>query len=166
VGQELFDALGASLVVRLVVAGQKACLCVGQAARRRMEARGPAGGGRPAGHVEVVVQHCPPAVLEEGPEAIALGLPAVSVQMQRPEPLRREDGFVHLQLPPTGLEVEGPHGPRLLHLMVRIEILEEHEQRSFLALERDAQAFRGETGASHRELATEILNPHGAPAEP
>src|SRR2546430_8957933 len=54
--------------------------------------------------------------------------------------LWREDGFVHLQLPPTGLEVEGPHGPRLLHLMVRIEILEEHEQRSPFALESDARS--------------------------
>src|SRR6266699_2676629 len=164
--REALEAARHEVVLRPVEAGQKACLCVGQAARRRMEARGPAGGGRPAGHVEVVVQHRPPAVLEEGPEAAALGLPAVSVQMQRPEPLRREDGFVHLQLPPTGLEVEGPHGPRLLHLMVRIEILEEHEQRSPLALESDAQAFSGKTGAPHREPAMELLNPYGPAPEP
>src|SRR5205823_11272875 len=106
------------------------------------------------------------AVLEEGPEARALGLPAVGVQVQGPEPLGGEDRLVHLQLPPPRLEVEGTHGPRLLHLMVRIEILEEHEQRSFLALERNAQAFGGETGAPRGELATEILNPDGSAAEP
>src|SRR5947208_3254618 len=142
-----------------------AASCCAQYARR-MAARGRTGGRRPAGHVEVVVQHRPPAVLEEGPEPAALGLPAVGVQVQRPEPLGGEDRFVHLQLPPTRLEVEGTHGLRLLHLMVRVEILEEYEQRSPLALERDAEALGGETGAPRRELATEILNPDGPAPKP
>src|SRR6266480_6436071 len=97
---------------------------------------------------------------------LALGLPAVAVQVQCPEPFGGEDRLVHLQLPPPRLEVEGTHRPRLLHLLVRVEVLEEHQQRSFLALESNTQAFRGETGAPHRELAMEMLNPDGSAPEP
>src|SRR5256885_4339181 len=86
--------------------------------------------------------------------------------LQGPDPLGGEERLAHLHPPPARLEVERTHRPRLLHLLVRVEVLEEHQQRSFFALESNAQAFRGETGAPHRELAMEMLNPDGSAPEP
>src|SRR5437773_11701433 len=116
-----------------------------------MEAGGPAGGRRPAWQVERVVQHHPAAVFEKEPESPVIGLPPGCVEVERPEALRGEERLIHLEFAAAMLEVELAHRPGLLHLMVRVQVLEEDAKR-LLAVERDAQALGPETRARRREL--------------
>ena len=84
--------------------------------------------------------------------------------MERPEALRGEERLIHLELAAAVLEVGLAHRPRLLHLMVRVQVLEEDAKR-LLAVERDAQALGPKTRARRRELPAQRANPEGPPPE-
>src|SRR5207244_5059186 len=101
---------------------------------------------------------------EEDPKQAAVGLAARRVEMERSEALGGQDRSIHLQFPETRTEVERAHGPRLLHLMLRIQVLEEYPQRS-AAVERDAQALGAEARARLQELPAHLPDPNGSSAE-
>src|SRR5205814_8256445 len=100
----------------------------------------------PAAHVGGAPQQRPAAVFEEDPVATLFGLPAEPVEVEGPEALRGQDRLVHLHFPMAGREVELAYGSRLLQLVLRIQVLEEHAERPG-SVERDVQALGSEARA-------------------